>query len=210
MNRVYLDSKFGVMIIKADHVERDAENYKLIWGNRRRLIPVDKVLMIEDDGVEPLAPRTDVVRPPIPTLPTAFQREVAKNLADVAPIHQQEDVSIRPAQIRVEWAGDATGSAIINSTIAEASNPNMTGELAKVVFAHPGIKSALTDFQVVNLEKHEGAIFMQVRRRAAATGDMKSMQAAMSALHQKLEVNGIVPSPPSAFDTPVRLNTDEE
>lgn len=208
MNRVYVDSKAGVIIFRADFVERDAENYKLVWGARRRLIPVDKVLMIEDDGVveRPLEklPEAPPVQPQRPVVPqTPFQKALAKQLEDVVEEAPAAPVDTRPAQVKVSWSGDATGTAVINTTMSEAAGRQMSGELAKAVFAHPGIKSALTDYQVINLEKYEGEVFLQVRKRPPA-GDMKSVMATL----QRRPEN----SPPakSVFEEPVKLQTDSE
>jgi hypothetical protein len=239
MNRVYVDSKSGIVIMKADFVERDAENYKLSWGRRRRLIPIDKVLMIEDDGDDNGARPADRVEAPpsaqyqrqqplpqqSPPLSPAFQQEVAKSLSGLVVAPQQADLSQHSTQVRIEWSGDATGWATIAVSNEEANNPEMSGELAKAVFAHPGVKSALTDYQVVNLQKVEGVVFLQVRKRAApSAGDAKSMQSALSSLYQKLDmVQGASGSPsiggsfmspaksaPSAFEHAHKLDTDSD
>jgi hypothetical protein len=161
------------MVILADAIEQDGDQYLIKSGRKSYKIPICKVAYIEEDGITqavaqqpifsadapmPVVGRQD--RPPVlsKTLSEAIQRNM------VAPTQRDQEESLdAPLSIIIE--GDGVGRFHVYVDAASAASPDVNEKIVGQIFSSQDISLALKDLAVVGFSKAGDSVTLKTKRR---------------------------------------------
>jgi hypothetical protein len=174
MKRIHLDTRRS-MVILADAIEQDGDQYLIKSGRKSYKIPACKVAYIEEDGLAtlpttyPPGPSTEAPLPVLgrqdrpPVLSKTLSEAIQRNMATPATLRDQEESLDVPLSITLE--GDGVGKFHVYVDAASAASSDVNEKIVGQIFSSQDISLALKDLAVVGFSKAGDSVILKTKKR---------------------------------------------